>query len=368
MEKRIFLASPKADGNEFIYVEEAFKSNWLAPLGPFVERLENDFKKYMNIEGTTALSSGTSAIHLALKLANVKRGDYVFVSTLTFSASVNPIIYEGGIPVFVDSDESLNMSPIALKKAFEKYKPKAVILVHLYGLATNIDELKRICEENNTILIEDAAEALGSTYKGQKLGTFGKYGIISFNGNKIITTTGGGMLLTHSEKEAKKALFWATQSRENKKYYEHKELGYNYRLSNVSAAIGCGQLENINKKIEKKRQIHDYYKEQFKDIKEIEIVDETKDVYSNYWLTIGIINSNKISPLDIINRLEENNIESRHIWNPMQNQPYFKEYDYIEDKNYSNEIFKKGICLPSDVNMTISEQDEVIRIIKEMFK
>lgn len=368
MEKRIYLASPKADGNEFNYVKEAFKTNWLAPLGPFVERLESEFKKYMNIEGTTALSSGTSAIHLALKLAGVKKGDYVFVSTLTFSASVNPIIYEGGIPVFIDSDESLNMSPKALREAFKKYKPKAVILVHLYGLSTNVDEIVEICKENNTILIEDAAEALGSTYNNKKLGTFGKYGIISFNGNKIITTTGGGMLLTHTEEEAKKALFWATQSRENKKYYEHKELGYNYRLSNVSAAIGCGQLENIDKKINKKREIHDYYKEKLKNVKEIEIVDENSNLHSNYWLTIGIIKSNKVKPIDLINKLEENNIESRHIWNPMHNQPFFKEYDYIKDNGYSDEIFNTGICLPSDVNMTKKEQNEVIRIIKELFK
>lgn len=264
MEKRIYLASPKADGNEFNYVKEAFKTNWLAPLGPFVERLENEFKKIYEYRRNNSAFFRNFCNSFSIKISRSKKGDYVFVSTLTFSASVNPIIYEGGIPVFIDSDESLNMSPKALREAFKKYKPKAVILVHLYGLSTNVDEIVEICKENNTILIEDAAEALGSTYNNKKLGTFGKYGIISFNGNKIITTTGGGMLLTHTEEEAKKALFWATQSRENKKYYEHKELGYNYRLSNVSAAIGCGQLENIDKKINKKREIHDYYKEKLK--------------------------------------------------------------------------------------------------------
>ena len=233
--KRISLATPRMMGNELKYVEEAFATNWIAPLGPFVNRLEDELKKYMNMPGACALSSGTAGLHLALKLAGVEQGDYVFFSSLTFSASANPIMYEKAIPVFIDSEPgSYNMSPVALEKAFKKYTPKAVIVVSLYGTPATMDKLMEICSKHKVTVIEDAAESLGATYKGQLVGTFGKYNIISFNGNKIITTSGGGMLLTQDEKDAQQALKWATQSREPARHYEHKEVGYNYRLSNVS--------------------------------------------------------------------------------------------------------------------------------------
>lgn len=370
--KRIFLASPHIMGNEERYVKEAFSSNWIAPLGPFVNKLENDFKEYMQMPGACALASGTSAIHLALKLAGVKENDYVFCSSLTFSASANPILYEKAIPVFIDSEPgSYNMSPIALEKAFEKYTPKAVIIVSLYGMPATMDKLLKICKKHKVPVIEDAAESLGATYKGKLVGTFGKYNIISFNGNKIITTSGGGMLLTKKEKDAKKALFWATQSREPKKYYEHKEIGYNYRMSNVCAAIGCGQFEWLDKKIKMKQEIFNRYLEGFKDIKEIEMLKEDEKRVSTHWLSVMRLNNSKITPNDILEALEKENIESRPIWKPMHMQPIFKKYPFFNHNakgiSISEELFKNGICLPSDTNMTKKEQERVIEIIRKLF-
>lgn len=370
--KRIFLASPHIMGNEEKYVKEAFSSNWIAPLGPFVNKLENDFKEYMQMPGACALASGTSAIHLALKLAGVKENDYVFCSSLTFSASANPILYEKAIPVFIDSEPgSYNMSPIALEKAFEKYTPKAVIIVSLYGMPATMDKLLKICKKHKVPVIEDAAESLGATYKGKLVGTFGKYNIISFNGNKIITTSGGGMLLTKKEKDAKKALFWATQSREPKKYYEHKEIGYNYRMSNVCAAIGCGQFECLDKKIKMKQEIFNRYLEGFKDIKEIEMLKEDEKRVSTHWLSVMRLNNSKITPNDILEALEKENIESRPIWKPMHMQPIFKKYPFFNHNakgiSISEELFKNGICLPSDTNMTKKEQERVIEIIRKLF-
>lgn len=370
--KRIFLASPHIMGNEEKYVKEAFSSNWIAPLGPFVNKLENDFKEYMQMPGACALASGTSAIHLALKLAGVKENDYVFCSSLTFSASANPILYEKAIPVFIDSEPgSYNMSPIALEKAFEKYTPKAVIIVSLYGMPATMDKLLKICKKHKVPVIEDAAESLGATYKGKLVGTFGKYNIISFNGNKIITTSGGGMLLTKNKKDAEKALFWATQSREPKKYYEHKEIGYNYRMSNVCAAIGCGQFECLDKKIKMKQEIFNRYLEGFKDIKEIEMLKEDEKRVSTHWLSVMRLNNSKITPNDILEALEKENIESRPIWKPMHMQPIFKKYPFFNHNakgiSISEELFKNGICLPSDTNMTRKEQERVIEIIRKLF-
>lgn len=370
--KRIFLASPHIMGNEERYVKEAFSSNWIAPLGPFVNKLENDFKEYMQMPGACALASGTSAIHLALKLAGVKENDYVFCSSLTFSASANPILYEKAIPVFIDSEPgSYNMSPIALEKAFEKYTPKAVIIVSLYGMPATMDKLLKICKKHKVPVIEDAAESLGATYKGKLVGTFGKYNIISFNGNKIITTSGGGMLLTKNKKDAEKALFWATQSREPKKYYEHKEIGYNYRMSNVCAAIGCGQFECLDKKIKMKQEIFNRYLEGFKDIKEIEMLKEDEKRVSTHWLSVMRLNNSKITPNDILEALEKENIESRPIWKPMHMQPIFKKYPFFNHNakgiSISEELFKNGICLPSDTNMTKKEQERVIEIIRKLF-
>ena len=370
--KRIFLASPRMMGNERKYVRDAFKSNWIAPLGPYVNKLEDEIGKYMEMDGTCALSSGTAALHLAIKLAGVKEGDYVFCSSLTFSASANPIMYEKAIPVFIDSEPgSYNMSPVALEKAFMKYKPKAVIIVSLYGMPATMDALLKICKKYKTTVIEDAAESLGASYKGKLVGTFGKYNIISFNGNKIITTSGGGMLLTQKQEDSKKALFWATQSREKARHYEHREVGYNYRMSNISAAIGCGQFECLDKMIKIKREIFNRYVDGFRDIDEIEMCKEDEDRVSTHWLSIMKLKSDKVTPNDIIDALEKENIESRPIWKPMHMQPVFKKYPFFNHNkkgiSVSEDLFNTGICLPSDVNMNKKEQMKVIEIIRSLF-
>lgn len=370
--KRVFLASPHMMGNEEKYVKEAFESNWIAPLGPFVNKLEDDFKNYMNLPGACALSSGTSALHLAIKLAGVKEGDYVFCSSLTFSASANPILYENAKPVFIDSEPgSYNMSPVALEKAFEKYTPKAVIIVSLYGMPATMDKLIKICKKHKVTVIEDAAESLGAKYKNKLVGTFGEYNIISFNGNKIITTSGGGMLLTKKEKDAKKALFWATQSREPARYYQHKEIGYNYRMSNISAAIGCGQFECLDKKIKIKQDIFNTYVEGFKDIKEIEMIKEDENRMSTHWLSIMKLNDSKVRPDDIIDALEKENIEARLIWKPMHMQPIFKKYPFFNHNkkgiSVAEDLFNNGVCLPSDTNMSKEDQQRTIDIIRSLF-
>ena len=372
--KKMYLASPQMLGKEREYVKEVFDSNWVAPLGPFVTRLEEDFEKYMPIKNAVALSAGTAALHLAIKLAGVKPGDVVFCSSLTFSASANPIVYEGGVPVFIDSEPlTYNMSPLALEKAFEKYPhPKAVIIVSLYGMPADFDKLIPICKKHGVVVIEDAAESLGSTYHGRHVGTFGKYNIISFNGNKIITTSGGGMLLTDDTADAERALKWATQSREPARHYEHKEIGYNYRMSNVCAAIGCGQFENLDDKIRMKREIFQRYVEGFKDVPEIEMIKEPEGLVSTHWLSImKLSESSRVRPLDIMEALEAENIESRPIWKPMHLQPVFAECEFFahDDKRpVSEELFETGVCLPSDTNITVEDQERVIGIIKGLFK
>ena len=317
---------------------------------------------------------GSAAIHLGLKTLGVKKGDFVFVSDLTFSASVNPIIYEGATPVFIDSDyETWNMDPKALEKAFEKYpNPKAVVIVYLYGRAAKMEEIVKICNEHNVPILEDAAEALGTTYNGKFLGTYGTVGAISFNGNKIITTTSGGMLLSNDSEKIKKAKFWSTQSKEPVRHYEHKEIGYNYRMSNVLAGIGRGQMKVLEKRVEEKRAIFDRYKEAFKDIDDIEMMPEKENERSNFWLsTILLKQGSKVKPLDIIEALEKENVESRPVWKPMHLQPIFKDYDYIKlDENkisVGRDLFERGVCLPSDVNMTKEEQERIIRIIMSLW-
>ena len=371
--KRILLAAPQVLGKEREYVKEAFDTNWIAPLGPFVTELEEKFEKYMPISNAVALSAGTAALHLSMKLAGVKPGDIVFCSSLTFSASVNPVVYEGGIPVFIDSEPgTYNMSPVALEKAFEKYpNPKAVIIVSLYGMPADFDKLLPICEKHGVTVIEDAAESLGSKYHGKHVGTFGKYNAISFNGNKIITTSGGGMLLTEDTEGAEHALKWATQSREPARHYEHKEIGYNYRMSNVCAAIGCGQFEDLDEKIRMKRDIFARYVEGFKDVADIEMLAEPEGMMSTHWLSIMKINGGSVRPLDVIEALEANNIESRPIWKPMHMQPIFEGCEFFahdDKKPVSEEIFATGVCLPSDTNMTVEEQERVISVIKGLFK
>ena len=366
-------------GLEESFIKEAFDTNWIAPLGPNVNNFEKEVAEYVGIKDAAALVSGTSAIHLAIKLLGIKEGDTVFCSDLTFAASCNPIMYEKATPVFIDSEyESFNMSPIALKKAFECYEkkgilPKAVIVVHLYGQAANMDEIMEICNKYNVPVIEDAAESLGATYKGQQTGTFGKYGIYSFNGNKIITTSGGGMLVSNDDEAIKKARFWSTQSRDNARYYKHTELGYNYRMSNIVAGIGRGQIRILNERIAQKKYIYEKYKEAFKDIPDIEMANICDYGKPNYWLSVATINiESKVKPIDIILKLEENNIESRHVWKPMHMQPYYEKYDFFSSFSYhgisvSEDIFNRGICLPSDTKMNEEEINRVIEIIKDLF-
>ena len=374
MEKRIFLASPhmSEEGYEKEYIKEAFDTNWIAPLGENVNKFEEELSQYVGAKCGAALSAGTAAIHMALKALDVKEGDIVFCSSLTFSATANPIIYQNATPVFIDCDrETWNMDPEALKKAFEKYpNPKAVVIVHLYGTPAKMDEIMAICNEHNVPLVEDAAESLGATYKGKQTGTFGKFGIFSFNGNKIITTSGGGMLVSDDEERIQKVRFWATQSRDKARYYQHSEIGYNYRMSNIVAGIGRGQLKVLNDRLAKKKEIYETYKEGFKDITEIEMKPVPVDTKPNYWLSTMLLKEeSKVTPLNIMEALEKENIESRPIWKPMHMQPVFEKYDFIkvEDKPVSEDIFARGVCLPSDTKMTKEEQQEVIRIIKELF-
>ena len=375
MKERIFLASPHMsdEGYEREYVKEAFDTNWIAPLGENVNKFEEELAEYVGIKHAAALSAGTAAIHMAFKALEVKKGDIVFCSSLTFSATANPIIYQDATPVFIDSEkETWNMDPKALEKAFEKYPhPKAVIVVHLYGTPAKIDKIKEICDKHKVPLVEDAAESLGATYKGKQTGTFGKYGIYSFNGNKIITTSGGGMLVSEDEERIAKVRFWATQSREKARHYEHEEIGYNYRMSNIVAGIGRGQLKVLDLRIKQKTEIYNRYKEGFKKISDIEMQPILADTKPNHWLSVITLKENsKVKPLDIMETLEKENIESRPVWKPMHMQPVFKQYDFIkvENKAVSEDLFKRGVCLPSDTKMTQEEINRVIKIIKELFK
>ncbi|MGX8832911.1 DegT/DnrJ/EryC1/StrS family aminotransferase [Amedibacillus sp. YH-ame6] len=375
MEERIYLSSPHMGGEEMKYIEEAFETNWIAPLGKNVDEFETEMKSYLGMENALALSCGTAGIHLALKLLGVKENDYVFCSSLTFSASCNPICYEKATPVFIDSDESWNMSPVALKKAMEwamsNHKlPKAVIVVDLYGQSAKWDEIQAICTEYNVPIIEDAAEALGCSYKGKPCGSFGEMSIISFNGNKIITTSGGGMMFTKTQAERNLAFKWATQSRENERHYEHKEIGYNYRMSNVCAGIGRGQLKVLNERVKKKNQIYDIYKQELAMLP-LKMMEELPDTTPTHWLSCFTINDDiNVSPDDIITALESENIESRPVWKPMHLQPIFKKckfFSHLENGSVSENLFVKGICLPSDTKMTLEQQNKIINIIKGLF-
>lgn len=378
--KRIFLSSPHMGKYEKKFIDEAFLTNWIAPLGPNVVSFEEELSEYVGINGGLALSSGTAAVHMAVKLLGITKGDLVFCSSLTFVASCNPIMYEGAEPIFIDSEpESLNMSPIALRNAFEYYEklgrlPKAVIVVHLYGQSADMDPIMDICNRYNVPVIEDAAESLGATYKGVQTGTIGKYGIYSFNGNKIITTSGGGMLVSNNIDGLHKAKFWATQSRDKARHYQHSELGYNYRMSNVVAGIGRGQLRVLEERIEKKKEIYNFYKEGFSEIEEITMAPIRDYGESNYWLSVITLDKDsKIKPIDIILALEEENIESRPVWKPIHLQPYYEEYRFFkhnEDDEISvaEDAFNRGVCLPSDTKMTIEEQEYVIEIIKNLFR
>lgn len=379
MEKRIYLASPHLSGKEMIYVKEAFDTNWVAPLGKNVDMLEKEVASYVNRKHAAALISGTAAIHLGLKWLGIKEGDFVFCSSLTFSGSCNSIMYEKAIPIFIDSEyQSWNMDVKALEKAFNWAKkqnkmPKAVITVNLYGQSCDYDRIKAVCDKYDAPILEDAAESLGSKYKGIHTGTFGELSALSFNGNKIITTSGGGMLLSDDEKAIKKVKFWATQARDNYPYYHHTELGYNYRLSNVSAGIGRGQLTALEERVAQKKAIYDRYKEAFKDIDDIEMMPVPEWSQPNYWLScMTLKETSKVKPMDIINKLAENNVEARPIWKPMHTQPYYSQFEFFTSKkdgelSIGEDIFNRGLCLPSDTKMTTEEQDYVIGLVKELF-
>lgn len=369
MADRIYLSSPhmSEEGYEQAYVKEAFDTNWIAPLGANVTGFENEIAVYVGAKYAAALTSGTAAIHMALIAAGIGAGDIVFCPSLTFSATINPVIYQNAIPVFIDSDEKTwNMDPKLLEEAFEKYpNVKAVIVVHLYGLAADLDPIMELCKKHNVPLIEDAAESLGTTYKGKYTGTFGNYGIFSFNGNKIITTSGGGMLVSDNEERIAKVRFWSTQSRDKAKHYQHSELGYNYRMSNIVAGIGRGQLKVLDQRIAKKRYIFDFYKRELGKLDGIHFMPINDWNTPNCWLTC-ITLSEKVKPLDIMLALEKENIETRPIWKPMQLQPFFEKYDFVGN-GISSKIFENGVCLPSDTKMTDEDLDRIVKIIKRLW-
>ena len=374
MTNRILLSSPHMsdEGYELEYIHDAFNKNWIAPLGENVNEFEKTMAAYMGEGYPVALSAGTAALHLSMILAGVKPGDKVFCQSLTFSASANPVTYVGAEPVFIDSDyETWNMDPVALERAFEIHgKPAAVVVVHLYGNPAKLDEIVSICEKHNVPLIEDAAEALGSEYHGKKCGTFGNYGILSFNGNKIITTSGGGMLLCQDEDDAKHALKLATQAREPFPWYQHEEIGYNYRMSNIVAGIGRGQMKVLPLRVEQKRAIYARYAENLAGLP-LTIQPEMADCKSNRWLTSILLNKDcGVMPAQLLDALNAENIEGRPVWKPMHAQPVFAQCAYVTagESSISDDLFDRGVCLPSDTKMTMEDVDRVCEVIRKVFK
>jgi len=375
VKKRILLSVPHMSGNEMKYINEAFESNWITPLGPNVDAFEKEIASYVGVKEAVAVSSGTAAIHLALILLNVTKGDTVFCSSLTFVGSVNPILYQGAEPVLIDSEpETWNMSPVALEKAFKEAiqhnkMPKAVLIVNLFGQSAKMDELVSICNKYDVPIVEDAAESLGSLYKGKASGTFGDFGIYSFNGNKIITTSGGGMLVSNNVEAIAKARFLATQAKDPAPYYQHSERGFNYRLSNISAGIGRAQLEVLDTRINARRAVFSKYEQELKSLSTITFMPELENTFSNRWLTAMTINEDvsKVTVSDLLSFLDEENIEARHVWKPMHLQPLFqncKYYAHDENESISENLFQTGVCLPSSSNMTIEDQMRVIQCLE----
>lgn len=405
-EKKIWLSSPTMhDGDEMKFVKEAYDTNWMSTVGANINEIENMICNKVGCKYAVALSSGTSALHLAMKLAKVKVGDKVFCSDITFAATVNPVVYEGAIPVFIDTEyDTWNMDPKALEKAFEIYPDvKVVVVAHLYGTPGKIDEIKKICDKHNAIIIEDAAESLGATYKGKQTGTFGKYNCISFNGNKIITGSSGGMLLTDDLEALNKAKKWSTQSRENASWYQHEEVGYNYRMSNIIAGVVRGQIPHLEEHIAQKKAIYERYEKGFKDLPVKMNPIDLKNSTPNYWLSCMIIDKEamckqvrgeqdvcyiskkgKTCPTEILENLAKYNAEGRPIWKPMHMQPIFRMNPFITrngngraqtnayidgiSTDIGMDIFNRGLCLPSDNKMTKEQQDIIIEIIKNCFK
>lgn len=370
MEKRIFLASPTMHGEEQTFIQEAFDTNWVAPLGKNVNEFEKEMAAYVGVGHAAALTAGTAALHLAVKLAGVKRGDKVFCSDLTFSATVNPVSYEGGEQVFIESErDTWNMDPRALEKAFEKYPDcKCVVVANLYGTPAKLDELRAICDAHGAVMIEDAAESLGATYKRQQTGTFGQYNAISFNGNKIITTSGGGMLLSDDEEAVQKARFWATQAREPFPWYEHKEIGYNYRMSNIVAGIGRGQLLHLDEHRQLKENIYRTYEKGLAGLP-VKMNPYLPCSRPNFWLSCMTIDPGcSMTPEQVRLALEAENIEARPIWKPMHLQPVYAANDFITvGDSVGEDIFTRGLCLPSDIKNTPEDMERIISVIKGLF-
>lgn len=402
---KVCLSSPTMHGDELKYMTEAYETNWMSTVGENINEIEKQISQKVGCKYAVALSSGTATLHLAVKLAGVKPGDHVFCSDMTFGATVNPVVYEGGIPIFIDTEyETWNMDPVALEKAFEMYPDvKVVVLVHLYGTPAKIDEIKAICQKHNAIIIEDAAESLGATYKGMQTGTFGSYNAISFNGNKIITGSSGGMFLTDDLEAANKVRKWSTQSRENTPWYQHEEVGYNYRMSNVIAGVVRGQIPYLEEHIAKKKAIYERYKKGLKDLPVKMNPFDEKNSEPNFWLSCMIIDQEamcrqvrgeneplyisepgKSCPTEILETLARYNAEGRPIWKPMHMQPIYRMNPFItRDGNgrartnayieggtldVGMDIFNRGLCLPSDNKMTEEQQDKIIEIIKGCFQ
>ncbi|MBQ7357062.1 MAG: aminotransferase class I/II-fold pyridoxal phosphate-dependent enzyme [Clostridia bacterium] len=390
-EKKIYLSSPTMHGEELDYMRLAYETNWMSTLGENINEIERLLAERVGVKHAVALSCGTAALHLAVRLAGVKAGDLVFCSDMTFAATVNPVAYEGGIPVFIDTErDSWNMDPVALRRAFELYpEVRVVVMANLYGTPGKLDELSEICREHNAILIEDAAESLGATYKGRETGTFGKYNVISFNGNKIITGSSGGMLLTDDKDAADLARKWSTQSREAAPWYQHEQRGYNYRMSNVIAGVVRGQYPYLDRHIAEKRAIYERYKAGFAGLPvKMNPYDEENSV-PNFWLSCILIDedamceqrvyptyaeykreSGKSCPTEILDKLARYNAEGRPIWKPMHMQPIYRENPFVTaaGEDVGADIFKRGLCLPSDNKMTPEEQDIIIEIVRSCFE
>jgi len=368
MIKRVFLSAPHMSGNELKYIEKVFESNYIAPLGEYVDKFESSVEKYTGAKNALAISSGTAAIHLALRVLDIGEGDDVLASSFTFIGSVVPILYQRANPVFLDSDyESWNLSPSLLENYLKSCskRPKALIVTHLYGMSADIEKIAQICKENDIYLIEDAAESLGATYNNKHTGTFGDFGIYSFNGNKILTTSGGGMLVSNNFEWIEKAKFYSTQAREPFVHYEHNEYGYNYRMSNVLAAIGVAQMEVIEERVEKKRQIFKWYKKHLDDVEEIEFMPELERSRGNRWLTA--LTFKKTSYQDVLEALENINVESRPLWKPMHLQPLFKNTGKLIDGT-SADLFQRGLCLASSTTMNENDVINICKTIKSCLK
>lgn len=377
MQNKIWLSSPHMGGNELKYIQQAFDENWVAPLGPNVNGFEKDLENFLEDDvKVAALSSGTAALHLALIECGVEAGDEVICQSMTFSASANPIVYQGATPVFVDSEpDTWNICPIALEKAIQDRiskgkKPKAIVAVHLYGMPFKVDEVLEVAHKYEIPLIEDAAEALGSTYKGKACGVFGEFGVLSFNGNKIITTSGGGALVCHTEEDKEKAVFLSTQARDNAPHYQHSHIGYNYRMSNICAGIGRGQMEVLLQRVEARRQMNAFYNQLFSEIPEVQVFRESsEDFYSNHWLTAVLVDSHKTkkSREDLRLALLDENIESRPLWKPMHLQPVFKNAAYYGEKT-AETLFENGLCLPSGSNLSENDRLRIQNAIQKFFE